>query len=108
MNRAMLDEVVNYDNEGINYDDIPEIKDFSKGRKNPHARKIKENGYSVTIHYTPEDVASNDFDDTKDILQALIELMPVNDAKRLLLHVKNNYNLPCSPVVWESLSGGGV
>ena len=92
-----------YDNEGINYDDIPEIKDFSKGRKNPHAKKIKESGYSITIHYTPDDIARGELDDTKDILQALIELMSTDDAKRLLLHIKNNYDLPCSPVVWENI-----
>ena len=102
MSKAVSNTIA-YDNEGINYDDIPEIKDFSKGRKNPHAKKIRENGYSVTIHYPPEDILNGEFDDTKDILQALIELMSPNDAKNLLLHIKNNYNLPCSPIVWENI-----
>ena len=92
-----------YDNDGINYDDIPEIKDFSKGRKNPHAKNIREHGYSITIHYTPNDVINGEFDDTKDIVQALVELMSVDDTKRLLLHIKNNYNLPCSPNVWDNI-----
>jgi len=92
-----------YDGEGINYDDIPEIIDFSKGRKNPHAESIREQGYSVTIHYTSNDVADGEFDDIKDILQALVELMSTEDAKRLLLHIKNNYNIPCSPSVWDNI-----
>jgi len=92
-----------YDGEGINYDDIPEIIDFSKGRKNPHAKSIGEQGYSVTIHYTSNDVADGEFDDIKDILQALVELMSAEDAKRLLLHIKNNYNIPCSPSVWDNI-----
>ena len=37
-----------YDEEGINYDDIPEITDFSKGRKNPLAGRFK-NGYTVIV-----------------------------------------------------------
>ena len=92
-----------YDSEGINYDDIPEISDFSKGRKNPHARSIREKGYSVTIHYTPEDVANGELDVARDIVQALVELMSVEDVKRLLLHIKDNYNVPCSPNVWEGI-----
>ena len=92
-----------YDSEGINYDDIPEIKDFSKVRRNPHAKSIREKGYSITIHYTPEDIANGEFDDSKDIVQALVELMSVEDVKRLLLHIKDNYNVPCSPSVWEGI-----
>ena len=41
-------EVVHYDEEGINYDDIPKITDFSKARKNPYAGRFK-NGYTVII-----------------------------------------------------------
>ena len=96
-----------YDDEGINYDDIPEIKDFSKGRKNPHAKKIIENGYSVTIHYSPDDIANDKFNDIKDIVQALVELMSTDDVQRLLLHIKNNYSLPCSPNVWDNLKQNG-
>jgi len=92
-----------YDEEGINYDDIPEIKDFSKGRKNPHAAIIKENGYSVTIRYSPDDVENAVFNDSKDKVQALVELMSDDDVQRLLLHIKDNYNLPCSHNVWDNL-----
>ena len=37
--------------------DIPEITDFSTARPNPYAEKIRKHGYSITIHYSPEDVA---------------------------------------------------
>jgi len=39
-----------YDNEGINYDDIPEITDFSKFTKNPFAGQFK-NGYTVIVEH---------------------------------------------------------
>ena len=38
--------------------EIREITDFSTARKNPYAEKMKEYGYSITIHYSPEDVAN--------------------------------------------------
>ena len=38
--------------------EIKEITDFSNARKNPYADKIKKHGYSITIHYSPEDVAN--------------------------------------------------
>ena len=88
----------------VNLDDLPEITDFSKGRKNPYAEKIKKEGYSVTIHYSPEDVANGYIGDKKDIVQALVELMSEDEANKLLLHIKNNYNLPCSPDLWEIVS----
>ena len=69
--------------------------DFSNGRKNPHAEKLKKEGYTVKIHYSPQDIESGLFDDTKNIIEALVDLMPADDAKRLLTHIKNNYNLPC-------------
>jgi len=37
--------------------DIKEITDFSNARKNPYAAKIKKHGFSVTVHYSSEDVA---------------------------------------------------
>jgi hypothetical protein len=91
--------------EYIDYSDIPEINVLSKGRKNPHAEKIKKEGYSVTVHYSPEDVANGDFDDTKDIVAALVDLMSKEEATRLLLHIKENYNLACSPNVWHCIEG---
>jgi hypothetical protein len=75
--------------------------DFSNGRKNPHADTIIKRGYSITEHYSPEDVANGDIDDTKDIVAALVELMSREETTRLLLFIRDNYNLPCSPHVWE-------
>ena len=77
--------------------------DFSKGRKNPHAEKVNEEGYSITEYYSPQDVANGHLDDTKDIIQALVEIMSVNDSKRLLAHIKEHYDLPCSPYLWEGM-----
>jgi hypothetical protein len=42
----------------IDYSDIPAITDFSSARKNPYADKIKKYGYTLRIHYSPEDVAN--------------------------------------------------
>jgi hypothetical protein len=82
---------------------MKEHYDFSNGRKNPHAETILTKGYSITEHYRPEDVANNNIDDTKDIVAALVELMSREETTRLLLYIKDNYNLPCSPHVWESV-----
>jgi hypothetical protein len=43
-----ISKKVMYDEEGINYDDIPEITDFSKAIKNPFAGRFK-NGYTIII-----------------------------------------------------------
>jgi hypothetical protein len=43
--------------ENINMSDLAEITDFSTARPNPYAEKIKKHGYSVTIHYSAQDVA---------------------------------------------------
>jgi len=45
-------------NRMIDYSDIPPITDFSSARKNPYAEKIKKHGYTIRIHYSPEDVAN--------------------------------------------------
>jgi len=45
-------------NSVIDYSDIPAITDFSSARKNPYADKIKKYGYTIRIHYSPEDVAN--------------------------------------------------
>ena len=60
-------------------------------------------GYSVTVHYSPEDIADGSIGDKKDIVQALVELMSEDEASKLLLHIKNNYDLPCSPEIWENI-----
>ncbi len=31
--------------------------DFSTARKNPYAERIKKYGFSITVHYGPDDVA---------------------------------------------------
>jgi len=38
-----------YDKEGINYDDIPEITDFSKAVKNPYVGKFIKNGKFTAV-----------------------------------------------------------
>ena len=43
-----------WDDENINYDDIPKITDFSKGRKNPFAGKFK-NGYTIIVEHKDYD-----------------------------------------------------
>ncbi|MCL2049716.1 MAG: hypothetical protein FWG87_13435 [Defluviitaleaceae bacterium] len=42
----------------IDYSDIPPITDSSTARKNPFAEKINKHGYTIKIHYSPEDVAN--------------------------------------------------
>jgi hypothetical protein len=42
----------------IDLSDIPEVTDLSMAQRNPYAEKIRKNGYSITIHYSPEDVAA--------------------------------------------------
>ena len=75
-------------------------------RKNPHAAKIKEHGYSVTMHYSPEDIASEHFDDSADIIQALVELMSPNDTRNLLEYMINNYEISCTPTAKETIMEG--
>ena len=94
---------MNENNTSFSIDDMPEIRDFSKARKNPFADKIKTEGYSVTIHYSPEDVASGVVDDKKDVVAALVDLMTTEETIKLLQHIKSNYNLPCSPNVWYGI-----
>ena len=69
--------------------------------KNPHATKIKEHGYSVTVHYSPKDLEH--FDDSVDIIQALVELMSPNDTRELLEHMINTYKIPCTPIAKETI-----
>ncbi|MCL2217793.1 MAG: hypothetical protein FWB91_12350 [Defluviitaleaceae bacterium] len=59
---------MNYEN--IDTSDIPEITDFSKARRNPYAEKIRKHGYSITIHYSSEDVARM----TKDTINKIKSL----------------------------------
>lgn len=34
--------------------------DFSNGRKNPYAAKLKKEGYSISINFTPQDITDMD------------------------------------------------
>jgi hypothetical protein len=63
--------------EKIDTSDIAEITDLSKARPNPYAEKIKQHGYSITIHYSAEDVARMTQNST-DIMKNLdmLELDP--------------------------------
>ena len=56
--------------EKIDTSDIPEITDFSNARKNPYAKRINENGYSIIIHYSSEDVAKM----TKEAIDKIMSL----------------------------------
>jgi len=40
----------------IDFSDIPEITGKQKGRKNPYYERIMKYGFSITEHYSPEDV----------------------------------------------------
>jgi hypothetical protein len=67
--------------EKIDTTDIPEIKDFSNARPNPYAEKIKKHGYSITIHYSAEDVermTKNNIDRIKAL--DMLELDPDETA----------------------------
>lgn len=41
----------------IDLSDIPEITGKTKSRRNPFYERIMKHGFSITEHYTPEDVA---------------------------------------------------
>ena len=46
----------NYEN--IDLSDIPEITGKKKALKNPFYERIMKHGFSITEHYTPEDIAN--------------------------------------------------
>jgi len=87
-------------------DTMPEITDFSKARKNPFAAKIKREGITIreTKYYSPDDIENGNINYTNDIAHALIDLMSESESKQLLTYIKENFNLPCSPNVWDYLS----
>jgi len=41
----------------INLTDIPEVTGKGKSRKNPFYERIMREGFSITEHYSPEDIA---------------------------------------------------
>jgi len=42
----------------IDLSDIPEITGKKKARRNPFYERIMKHGFSITEHYSPEDVAN--------------------------------------------------
>ena len=46
----MENTILIYEDSIINYDDIPKITDFSKGRKNPFAGRFKD-GYTIIVEH---------------------------------------------------------
>jgi len=44
-------EIVEYDDEGINYDDIPEITDFTNWKRKPEIAERIKDGYTIIIEY---------------------------------------------------------
>ena len=42
----------------IDFSDIPEITKAVKVRKNPYYEDLMKSGFSVTVHYSPEDAAN--------------------------------------------------
>ena len=58
--------------------EIREITDFSKARKSPYAEQIKKNGFSVTVRYSPDDVAKI----INDVCERDIDLLEL-DAEEL-------------------------
>ena len=53
MNELAINPIIP-DDEGINYEDIPKITDFTKGRKNPFAGKFKD-GYTIIVEHKDHD-----------------------------------------------------
>jgi len=45
------------DNIAIDFSDIPEITDYTNARRNPYYERIVKNGFSITEHYSADDVA---------------------------------------------------
>ena len=41
----------------IDLSDIPEVTGKTKSRKNPFYERIMKHGFSITEHYSPEDIA---------------------------------------------------
>ena len=89
----------------IDTSDIPEITDFSTARPNPYAEKIKKHGYSITIHYSPEDVAKM-MDDTFDKIrsgQIACSMIQYNNEKT---NIKPRNEMPCLRLSGKSIKKG--
>ena len=70
-------DTVTYDVENINYDDIPKITDFSKGRKNPFAGKFK-NGYTIIVEH-------KDYDEIITVKKTIRKKNDENDTYKNML-----------------------
>ena len=44
-------ELAGYNEEGVNFDDIPEVADFSKARRNPSIALRRKKGYTIIIEH---------------------------------------------------------
>jgi hypothetical protein len=42
--------------------------DFSNGRRNPYAEKLRKEGFTITIHYGPDDISEMDNTEECDLL----------------------------------------
>ena len=73
---------MNINNIPIDLSDIPELteKDFARARKNPYAERIRKHGYSITIHYSPEDVAARTKENVEKIQD--IDMSDLDDDER--------------------------
>jgi len=53
MKEVIANQII-LDDEDINYEDIPKITDFTKGRKNPFAGRFKD-GYTIIVEHKDHD-----------------------------------------------------
>ena len=71
-----------------------------KIKKNPYAESRKQ-GYSIIINYGP---GENAWDDTKEKIKALLEVLPSHEADRLLSYIVNNFNLGLNESSWDEIN----
>jgi len=69
----------------IDFSDIPEITSKQKGRKNPFYERIMKYGFSITEHYSPEDVANI----VKGVSPQRIDLFGLDKEEQTALDVYN-------------------
>lgn len=81
---------MNIDNIPIDFSDIPEITDFSKARKNPYAERIRKHGYTVMIHYSPEDVAARIKENVDKITEMDMSDLDVDERRAFERYLEAN------------------
>jgi len=69
------------DYKDIDLSDIPEITGKTKSRKNPFYERIMKHGFSITEHYSPEDVAKI----TKGTLARRIDITALDPEEQAAL-----------------------